>query len=160
MTAIISYLVAIPLLAIASYTDLKTRTASNKLWLIMGIAGVILLFFSPFDLLYFLLIVMIVGILLAMFSTLPVGGADIKALITLAILFPYPLGNGFLPPLYSIFLYSSLFTLGSIPFLKIWHRQKSFKDLLTTYRFPFMVSLLAGVIILFFIGDITDLLVQ
>lgn len=157
MTAIINYLVAISILCIGAYTDLRYRKAKNILWLIMGGIGVILLLFPPYNLLYIAMMIAIIFLLLAIFYCLPVGGADIKAMMAVSILFPYPLGNSLLPPLYSIMMYSYMITLASIPIVKCFNRKKSFKELLTKYPFPFLVSLLGGVIVLFFIGDLTGL---
>lgn len=155
MTAI-SYLIAIVILSIASYTDLKTRTAPNILWLIMGILGFILLFFSPFDLLYIILVIIILVMLLAMFYCIEsVGGADIKAMMALAILFPYPLPGGFVPPVYFIVSYASVATMLSMPIVKLYYPKATFKDIMFKYKYPFLVSLLIGVITMAVIGDIT-----
>ena len=79
------------ILLYASYTDWKYREASNKLWLIMGIAGLFLLFsydFSDFTKIAFsLLISFPLGFLLYLFG---MGGADVKAIWAIAILSPLP----------------------------------------------------------------------
>ena len=94
---IIRLLVGIIILFYASYTDIKTRRASNMLWVIMGSIGVILLvvqyfivgFKSPHDLYYLLFIPIMIGLMFALFQLrLIFGGADAKALMALAILVP------------------------------------------------------------------------
>ena len=156
--AIINYLVAVPILCIGAYTDLKYREAKNILWLIMGIIGIILLLIPPYDLLYIAIMIIIIILLFVMFYCLPtVGGADIKAMMALSILFPYPIGASYLPPIYSILMYSFMITLAFILIVKYFNREKTFTELLKDYPFPFLVSLLGGVIVLFFIGDITVL---
>ena len=87
-------LVGIIILFYASYTDIKTRRASNMLWVIMGSIGAILLvvqwftigFENPY---YLLFIPIMIGLMFAMFQLrLIFGGADAKALMALAILVP------------------------------------------------------------------------
>lgn len=154
MLNILKFSIAIILLIIGAYTDLKYRKASNILWLIMGSIGGVLLLFPPYNLLYIIVMIIVIVLLLVLFYCLPVGGADVKALMALSILFPYPITNSFLPPIYSIILYSYMISIALIPVAKCFNRKKTFKELLFKYPFPFLVSLLGGVIILFFIGDI------
>ncbi len=91
---VIRLLVGIIILFYASYTDIKTRRASNMLWVIMGSIGVILLaaqwftigFENPY---YLLFIPIMIGLMFALFQLrLIFGGADAKALMALAILVP------------------------------------------------------------------------
>ena len=91
---IIRLLVGIIILLYASYTDIKTRRASNMLWVIMGSIGVILLVIQWFTIdfenpYYLLFIPIMIGLMFALFQLrLIFGGADAKALMALAILVP------------------------------------------------------------------------
>ena len=91
---IIRLILGIGILGYASYTDIKTRHAANYLWVIMGMGGAILVIlqyiFIGFDNSYYLLFIplMILFIYLLFQLRLVFGGADAKALMTLAILVP------------------------------------------------------------------------
>ena len=91
---VIRLLVGIIILFYASYTDIKTRRASNMLWVIMGSIGAILLVVQwvtiGFKIPYYLIFIPImIGLMFAMFQLrLIFGGADAKALMALAILLP------------------------------------------------------------------------
>jgi len=91
---VIRLFVGITILFYASYTDIKTRRASNMLWVIMGSIGAILLvvqyFTAGFENPYYLLFIPImIGLMFALFQLrLIFGGADAKALMALAILIP------------------------------------------------------------------------
>ena len=96
---IIRLIVGIVILGYASYTDIKTRRASNMLWVIMGIAGGILLLteylttnsFDDGRIIYLIFIpIMIVMVYIMFQMRLIFGGADAKALMALAILLPLP----------------------------------------------------------------------
>jgi preflagellin peptidase FlaK len=89
--------VGIAILSYASYTDIKTRRASNMLWVIMGVAGGILLIIQYFTIgfgdktMYLVFIpIMIVLVYFLFQMRLIFGGADAKALMALAILVPLP----------------------------------------------------------------------
>jgi len=91
---VIRFIVGISILSYASYTDIKTRRASNMLWVIMGVIGAVLLliqyltvnFENPY---YLLFIPIMIGLMFALFQLrLIFGGADAKALMALAILVP------------------------------------------------------------------------
>ena len=92
---IIRLIVGITILSYASYTDIKTRRASNILWIIMGIIGVILLatqyFTTGFTNIYYLIFIPImIGLIYLLFQMkLIFGGADAKALMAIAILAPF-----------------------------------------------------------------------
>ena len=82
-------------LCYASYTDVKTRTAENYLWGIMGGAGIILLalqhFLFPGTINYFYLaaIPIVIGLVYLLYALrLIFGGADAKALMAIAVLAP------------------------------------------------------------------------
>lgn len=83
----------------ASYTDIKTRLASNYLWVIMGVIGGIILaieFFTVgFTNPYYLIFVPIMIILMYVLFQLRLifGGADAKAIMAIAILVPFPIYN-------------------------------------------------------------------
>lgn len=92
---IIRFVTGLIILSYASYTDIKTRRASNVLWLIMGSLGAILLVVQYFtigfgDKIYYLLFIPImIGLVYALFQLrLIFGGADAKALMAIAILVP------------------------------------------------------------------------
>ena len=82
------------ILSYASYTDIKTRRASNMLWVIMGSIGAILLavqyFTTGFDnILYLVFIPIMIAFMYVLFRLkLIFGGADAKAIMALAILVP------------------------------------------------------------------------
>jgi preflagellin peptidase FlaK len=114
---IIRLFVGIAVLSYASYTDIKTRRASNINWLIMGGIGGILLVVQYFTVgfentMYLLFIPIMIGLVYAFFQMrLIFGGADAKALMAIAILTPlepsisqFPLWSGsFMPFSWSIF---------------------------------------------------------
>jgi len=88
-------IVGTAILAYASYTDIKTRRASNILWLIMGSIGAILLaiqyftigFENPF---YLIFVPIMIALMYVLFQLrLMFGGADAKAIMALAILVPF-----------------------------------------------------------------------
>jgi len=81
-------------LAYASYTDIKIRRASNMLWVVMGSIGAILLIIQYImvgfnNVFYLAFIPIMMGIMYVLFQLrLIFGGADAKAIMTLAILVP------------------------------------------------------------------------
>ncbi len=100
------------ILSYASYTDIKTRRASNMLWVIMGSVGAILLVIqyltvpAAFDNIFYLIFIPIMIVLMYIFFQLRLifGGADAKAIMALAILVPlepsifeFPLLSSFMP---------------------------------------------------------------
>ncbi|MEF8879771.1 MAG: A24 family peptidase C-terminal domain-containing protein [Candidatus Thermoplasmatota archaeon] len=97
---IIRLIVGVTILGYASYTDFKTRRASNYLWILMGGIGAILLVaqlisFTPqqFEIMKLYLIfipIMIILVYILFQMRLIFGGADAKALMALAILMPFP----------------------------------------------------------------------
>ncbi len=112
------------ILLYASYTDIKTRKASNILWIIMGSVGVFLLiiqyFTVGFDKIFYLLFIPIMIILIYVFFQLRLisGGADAKAIMALAILVPlepsiieFPLWSSFMPFSLVVFTNSLLLCL-------------------------------------------------
>ena len=105
------------ILLIASYTDIKTRRASNILWVIMAIVGAILIaiqYFDPgFENIYILIFIPImIGLVYLLFQLgLIFGGADAKALMAISILVPtqpqiyqIPIwGQSYMPAAWTIF---------------------------------------------------------
>ena len=85
------------ILAYASYTDLKTRLASNYLWVMMGIIGGIILVIQYFTVgftnpMYLIFIPIMIGLVYILFQLrLIFGGADAKAIMAIAILVPLPI---------------------------------------------------------------------
>ncbi len=105
-------IVGILILSYASYTDIKTRRASNILWIIMGSIGGIILLIQYFTVgfgeytNYLIFIPIMIGLIYVLFQLrLVFGGADAKALMAIAILVPiepaisqFPIWNGSLMP--------------------------------------------------------------
>jgi preflagellin peptidase FlaK len=87
------------ILSYASYTDIKTRLASNYLWIIMGVVGVIILVFEYFTVgftnpYYLIFIPIMIALMYILFQLrLIFGGADAKAIMAIAILVPFPIYN-------------------------------------------------------------------
>ena len=115
------------ILAYASYTDIKTRRASNYLWVILGLAGAILLAIQYYavgfeNIGYIYFIPLMIGLIYILFQLgLIFGGADAKALMAIAILVPIqpniwglPLWETLMP--YSfVILFNSLLLFMAIP---------------------------------------------
>ena len=94
--------IGVVILGYASYTDIKTRRASNLLWVIMGLAGVVLLIaeyfltdsFDDGRTIYLIFIPIMIVMVYIMFQLrLIFGGADAKALMALSFLLPLPTIN-------------------------------------------------------------------
>jgi preflagellin peptidase FlaK len=100
---IIRLIVGSVILFYASYTDIKTRTASNYLWIIMGGIGAILIAIEYFTggldntWMYLIFIPIMFALVYVLFQLrLIFGGADAKALWAIAILVPItPIINNF-----------------------------------------------------------------
>jgi preflagellin peptidase FlaK len=220
--------VGVSILSYASYTDLKTRRASDILWVIMLSSGIIILIVQYLtvglqQIFYiFFIPVMIIFIYLLFKVRLIFGGADAKALISLAVLAPYeprilffPLWHSLMPFPWVIFCNSVIlflflpFTLliynslkGNVVFpysllgykMDIQRAKRSFvwplekigkgerrfylfpkefdvekeldalekegvKNIWVTPKIPFMIPLLAGYLLSFFLGDILSCLI-
>ena len=134
---IIRLVVGTIILGYACYTDLKTRMAPNILWIIMGGVGVILLIIqyltgniqNPLYLLFIPLIIAIVYIFF--YIGLIFGGADAKAIMSLAILSPfwpsifdYPQHPSVMPFSWAIFSNSIIIFLLIPPSLLIYNAIK------------------------------------
>lgn len=92
-------MVGIVILSYASYTDLKTRRASNYLWIAMGIIGAIILAVEYFTVgftnpMYLIFVPIMIGLFYLLFQLrLIFGGADAKAIMAISILVPFPINN-------------------------------------------------------------------
>ncbi|MDE1831328.1 MAG: prepilin peptidase [Thaumarchaeota archaeon] len=82
-------IIALTMLSVASYFDIKTRQVDDRIWLIFTIPGIVLYFLAPlpsFTTIFFLVIGIIIG--MTWFLTRVFGQADGLAIIALAIVFP------------------------------------------------------------------------
>jgi len=82
-------IIALTMLSVASYFDIKTRQVDDRIWLIFAIPGIVLYFLAPlppFTTIFFLVIGAVIGI--TWFLTKAFGQADGLAIIALAIVFP------------------------------------------------------------------------
>jgi len=82
-------IIALTMLSVASYFDIRTRKIDDRVWLIFAIPGIISYFLAPppsFTIIFFLVIGAIIGI--TWFFTQAFGQADGLAIIALAIVFP------------------------------------------------------------------------
>lgn len=140
------FLVGAVVLIYASYTDIKTRTAENYLWVIMAGAGAILLLIqhifysiSFLDLLFIPVMILLVFLLYQL--RLIFGGADAKALMAIAVLFPSWPEHSILPSLmpYSFsVLTNALLVFIAVPFAifmyNIFKRDIRFPHMFLGYR--------------------------
>jgi preflagellin peptidase FlaK len=145
-------IVGVVVLSYASYTDIKTRRASNILWVIMGSIGAILLLIQFFTIgfgdkiNYLIFIPIMIGFVYLLFQMrLIFGGADAKALFAIAILVPiepnisqFPIWSGSLMPS-SWFIFSNsviIFLLFPISLLiyNLFKRNISFPYCLLGYK--------------------------
>ena len=92
---IIRLITGVAILSYASYTDIKTRKASNINWLVMGGIGGILLVVQYFtvgfgtQINYLIFIPIMIALVYVLFQLrLIFGGADAKALMAIAVLVP------------------------------------------------------------------------
>lgn len=114
---IIRFATGVFILLYASYTDIKIRQASNKLWLVMGLIAIILIIIQYFtegfeNYFYLIFIPIMIGLVYLLFQLRIIfGGADAKAIMAIAILAPlepsivgFPLVKGaFMPFSWTIF---------------------------------------------------------
>ena len=147
----IRLIVGLMILSYASYTDVRTRRASNRLWVIMAITGSILIAIQYFDIgfenIYILIFIPImIGFVYLLFQLgLVFGGADAKALMAIAVLVPtqpqifqIPIwGQSIMPAAWTIFSNSLILFLG-IPIgmfiYNIFKRNIKFPYCLLGYR--------------------------
>lgn len=130
----------------ASYTDIKTRRASNILWLIMGSIGGVLLVVQFFtidfeNIILLISIPLMIGFFYILFQLrLIFGGADAKALMAVSILAPLPpVINSF--PLYGAlpFFTWTIFANSVLLFLIIPLSLLVFNTLKRNVEFPYCV---------------------
>ena len=134
------------ILMYASYTDIKTRHASNSLWVIMGVAGIVLLaiqyiFIGNINIWYLVFIPIIIVMMYALFQMrLIFGGADAKAMMALAVLVPLtpslnniPLWTSLMPWSWVIFANSVILFLAIPISLIVYNASK--RDLSMPYAF-------------------------
>jgi len=95
MIEIIRILYTIPFLLYSCYSDIKTRSVSNKVWKCMIIFGSVLVFYeiliggiSYLKALFLSGIIVFVSVYI-LFQLGAIGGGDAKGLIVLSILFPF-----------------------------------------------------------------------
>ena len=92
---IIRFAVGVVILGYACYTDIKTRMASNILWITMGVIGAILIVVQYLtagidNILPLIFIPILIAIVYVLFYIgLIFGGADAKAIMALTILIPF-----------------------------------------------------------------------
>jgi len=139
-------IVGIIILGYASFTDIKTRRASNLNWLIMGgIGGILLLiqyltvgFENP---MYLIFVPIMIGLVYVLFQLrLIFGGADAKALMAIAILVPVMPAIGQLPLNKSLMPYSwSIFSNAIILFLFIPITLLIYNATKKNIKFPYCV---------------------
>ncbi|MDE1818949.1 MAG: prepilin peptidase [Thaumarchaeota archaeon] len=82
-------IIALTMLSVASYFDIKTREVDDRIWLIFTIPGIALYFLAPlpsFTTIFFLVIGVVIG--MTWFLTHAFGQADGLAIIALAVVFP------------------------------------------------------------------------
>jgi preflagellin peptidase FlaK len=132
---VVRFIVGVIILSYASYTDIKTRSASNILWIIMSVIGAILLLiqyltigFENIMILIFIPI-MIAFVYLLFQMRLLFGGADAKAIMAITILLPFqptiydlPVwGQSFMPASWTVFVDSLIIFLFIPIFLLIYN---------------------------------------
>jgi len=76
-------------LVYASYSDIKTGEISNKVWCVLGLAGVLFII-ADFVFVSLLCSILTMSIVMFVFYRFKwFAGADVKAMICLSILYPY-----------------------------------------------------------------------
>ena len=154
---IIRFAIGVLILFYASYTDIKIRQASNKLWLIIGSIAIILLIVQYFTVgfenqYYLLFIPIMIGLVFLLFQMRIIfGGADAKALMAIAILAPiepsfadFPIIKGaFMPFSWTIFQ-NSLIIFLFIPLclfiLNIFKRNVNFPHAFLGYKMNIKIA--------------------
>src|SRR6202158_5281861 len=86
---VLRQIIALTMLSVASYFDIKTRQVDDRIWLIFAIPGIVLYFLvtpPSFTTIFFLVIGAVIG--MTWFLTKAFGQADGLAIIALAVVFP------------------------------------------------------------------------
>jgi len=147
----IRLIIGVGILAYASYSDMKTRRAANILWVILAATGLILLLiqyvlFGFENVLYLIFVPVMIGLMYVLFQMrLIFGGADAKALMSLAVLAPFQpvigefplLGTSFMPFPWTIFSNAVIMFLIiplSLFFLNLAQRHVEFPYMFLGYR--------------------------
>ena len=142
------FIVGFIILGVAAYSDLHTRTASNKLWLCLSISAIIILLID-FGLNGFddLLLIVMVGIILLVYILFQLkvisGGADAKAMMSLTVLIPFFVLD--------VILFACIITF--IVLGIIWLVRRSVPK-----GYPFLLSLFSSFIIVFFLSNFWSVL--
>jgi preflagellin peptidase FlaK len=146
-------ILGVGILAYASYSDVKTRRAANILWIILMAAGLIFLLiqyvlFGFENIWYLVFVPLLIGLFYALFQMrLIFGGADAKALMSLAVLAPFQpligkfplLGFSFMPFPWTIFsnaVIMFLFVPLSLLLINLIRRNLKFPYLFLGYKMP------------------------
>ena len=90
MIDLFRFAVGIAILSYAAYSDFKYREASDKLWLIMGGIGILLLAIEGTDLQKVAISIAVSFPLALLLYFFGMGGADVKAMWGIALLSPLP----------------------------------------------------------------------
>ncbi len=139
------FIVGISLLSYAAYTDLKTREASNKIWLLMGLLGILFLIFEQPDAMKTAISIAVSIPLALLLYVFGMGGADVKAMWAVTLLSPLPPSFYGLPyfvsPMFIFpltFLINSLLLVSFLPLAFFLYNSKrgdiSFPQCLFGYR--------------------------
>ncbi|HHF56691.1 MAG TPA: A24 family peptidase [Thermoplasmatales archaeon] len=103
MIDLIRLFVGIAILGYAAYTDIKIREASNKLWLVMGSIGIILLLIEKPNATLIAISMAVTIPFSFMLYLFGMGGADVKAMWAIALLAPLPPSTAYYSPPFFIF---------------------------------------------------------
>ncbi|MCJ7571441.1 MAG: prepilin peptidase [Candidatus Thermoplasmatota archaeon] len=132
---VVRFIVGVIILSYASYTDIKTRRASDILWIIMSVIGAILLLIQYLtigfeNIMILIFIPIMIGFVYLLFQMrLLFGGADAKAIMAITILLPlqptiyhFPIWEGsFMPASWTVFVNSLIIFLFIPIFLLIYN---------------------------------------
>ncbi len=148
----IRLITGIVVLGYACYTDWKSRTAPNFLWLVMGGIGAVLLaiqfFVSGIDQIMYLVFIPIMWVLMYVMFQIGVmfGGADAKAIMALAVLVPLfpslgmvPVWKSLMPFSWVVFVNALLLFLAIPSSLLLYNLVKkdiSFPQSMLGYKMP------------------------
>lgn len=143
----IRYVIAFVVLAIGAYTDLKERKASNYLWITISCVGLLYILLTEIQIMYLGAAVLIILLSLTLYKYGPVGGADVKAIISLSIMFPYPSFGDPLPPIYFILMIAAIVNLQALPIVKYFNNEMKYSEIMLRYKFPFVASLFVGLLV-------------
>ena len=145
---ILRFIIGFIILGIGAYTDLKSRSASNRLWVVLGSFATIFLIFDfylygidPFKIVFMIIMIILVYVLFQIHVI--GGGADAKAIMSLSILIPYFV--------FDVLFLACIISLLSIPLIIIM-KKSSVKEVMIGYNFPFLVSLFISFILSFILS--------